>query len=55
VKLLLSQVSLCADKARNYSHTELSSSNRGRLLRISKDSVFDEAKHLGKGKTKHGS
>ena len=55
MKLLLSQVFFCADKARNHSHTELSSTNIGRLLRISKDSAFDEAKYLDKGKEKHGS
>jgi len=49
-----SQVSFCANKATNHSHTEFSSSNRGRLLRISKDSAFDEVKQLDKGKPKHG-
>jgi len=55
VKLLLSQVSFCANKARNHLHTKLCSLNIWRLLRITKDSAFDKAKHLDKGKEKHGS
>ena len=52
MKLLLSQVSFCANKARNHLHTKLCSLNIWRLLRITKDSAFDKAKHLDKGKAK---
>jgi len=43
-----------ADEAGKHSHTELNSSNRGRLLRISLDSIFDEIKQLDRSKVKHG-
>jgi len=52
--MLLSQVFHCVDEAANHSHTELSSSNGGRLLRISQDSIFDEVKQLDRSKAKHG-
>jgi len=43
----------CADEVANHSHTKLSSSNRGRLLRISQDSILDEVTQLVKNKAKH--